>query len=175
MRIQRSNRRTNVLSQIIQDEEDEVPPMDISNTMDEAMDCPDATVFGCSMHSSDSDSSNDASSHSSEHGHCDGKTLDAGSLYDDIDDLMPRYDLNNQMKPYPSCPLSIRDACLAIVKLARRLNLDKNGMKHLLDCIRSLSPIDAKLPRTVSALMEVIGEYRFILSNILKIMIDLKD
>jgi hypothetical protein len=153
MRNQRSKRRINEVSQIIQDDGDEVPPMDISNTMTDAMDGPDATVFDCSMHSSVSDSSNDASSNSSEHGHCDGETFDAGSLYDDINNPMLRYDLNNQTKPYPSCPLSIRDACLAIVKLARRLNLDKNGTKHLLDCIRSLSPIDAKLPCTVSALM----------------------
>lgn len=175
MRNQRSERRVNEVFQIIQDDEDEVPPSDISITLDEAMGDPDVTEFECSMQSSVSDFSNDSSSNSSEHGSCDEGTLDTGSLYDEINDRMLCYDLNNQTKPYPSCPLSIRDACLAIVKVARRLNLDKNGTKHLLDCIRSLSPIDAKLPRTISALMEVIGEYRFMLLETDRVVGELKD
>ena len=165
MRNQRSQRRANEVSQIIQvdEDEDEVSPKDISNTTNEAMDTDnsDAMVFECSMGSPISYLLNDSSSNSSENSTNTDEALDSGSLDEDINKFMRRYDLNNQTKLYPSCPLSIRDACLTIVKLARRLNLDKNGMKHLLDCIRNLSPIDVKLPRTFTGLMEVIGKDRF--------------
>ena len=67
------------------------------------------------------------------------------------------YDINNQTKLFSSCPLSLREACIAIIKLARCLNLDKNGIKHLVDGIRRLFPTDVKLPHTVTTLMKIIG------------------
>ena len=87
------------------------------------------------------------------------EVFESDSSDEDVDDFLFNYDLNNQTKLFPSCPLSIADACLAILKLARHLNLDKSGMKHLLDCIRSICPIDMKLPRTINALMKIIGEW----------------
>ncbi|CAF3399224.1 unnamed protein product [Rotaria socialis] len=43
------------------------------------------------------------------------------------------------------------------MKLARRLNLDKSGIKILLNDIRRLFPSDLKLPRSVQGLMKIIG------------------
>ena len=67
------------------------------------------------------------------------------------------YDINNQTKLFSSCPLSICEACIAIIKPARRLNLDKNGTKYLLNGIRCLFPTDGKLPHTVKKIMKIIG------------------
>ncbi|CAF4503456.1 unnamed protein product [Rotaria socialis] len=76
---------------------------------------------------------------------------------DDIDEFIFSCDMNNQTKLFSSSPLSIRESCLVIIKLARRLNLNKNDIKNLLDGIRHLFPTDVKLPRTVKGLMKVIG------------------
>ncbi|CAF1540234.1 unnamed protein product, partial [Didymodactylos carnosus] len=58
---------------------------------------------------------------------------------------------------YSTSALTIHAACLTIIKLARRLNLNKSGIKELLDSLRSLLPMNAKLPRTVLGLMQIIG------------------
>ncbi|CAF1222870.1 unnamed protein product [Rotaria magnacalcarata] len=76
---------------------------------------------------------------------------------DDIDEFIFSCDMNNQTKLFSSSPLSIRESSLVIIKLARRLNLNKNDIKNLLDGIRHLFPTDVKLPRTVKGLMKVIG------------------
>lgn len=80
-----------------------------------------------------------------------------------IDDFILTFDFERSSKPFPSSPLSIRDACLVIMRLCRRLNLDKSGIKLLLDGIRDLCPIDAQLPRTVKGLLKIIGEFSLIL------------
>ncbi|CAF3371375.1 unnamed protein product [Rotaria sp. Silwood2] len=72
---------------------------------------------------------------------------------DDIDEFIFSYDMNNQTKLFASSPLSIHEACLIIIKLARRLNLNKNDIKNFLDGIRHLFPADVKLPRTVKELV----------------------
>ncbi|CAF3103900.1 unnamed protein product, partial [Rotaria sp. Silwood2] len=74
---------------------------------------------------------------------------------DNIDEYILLYDLNNQTKLFSSCPLSIREACHAIIRLARRLNLDKSGIEFLLNDIRCLFPMDVKLPRTLKGLMKI--------------------
>ncbi|CAF2013386.1 unnamed protein product, partial [Rotaria magnacalcarata] len=76
---------------------------------------------------------------------------------DNINEFIHSHDLNNQTKLFSSCPFSIRVACLAIMQLARRLNLDKSGIKILLNGIRRLFPPDLKLPRTVQCLMTIIN------------------
>ena len=77
--------------------------------------------------------------------------IEAESDNDDIEEYLNVFDVNDQIKLFSSSPVSIRDACLVILKLARRLNLNKNGVKHLLNDIRCLFPPDAILPRSVKA------------------------
>ncbi|CAF1263859.1 unnamed protein product, partial [Didymodactylos carnosus] len=78
---------------------------------------------------------------------------------DDIDDIIASLDMNNKIKFYSTSALTIHAACLTIIKLARRLNLNKSGIKELLDSLRSLLPMDAKLPRTVLGLMQIIASH----------------
>ncbi|CAF1526340.1 unnamed protein product, partial [Didymodactylos carnosus] len=60
---------------------------------------------------------------------------------DDIDDIIASLDMNNKIKFYSTSALTIHAACLTIIKLARRLNLNKSGIKELLDSLRSLLPM----------------------------------
>ena len=160
MRKRRSKCRAGAAPQILQDnDDDEDPLIDISNTINQSIDGPDIAAAEHRIHSSISISSNGPLPGADEHGCSDEDALDSSGLDGDIDEFTLCYDVNNQMKLYSSCPLSIRDACFAIMKLSRRLNLDKNGIKHVLDCIRSLSPVDVQLPCTVNGLMKVIGEF----------------
>lgn len=74
----------------------------------------------------------------------------------DVEDLVRSTDANHQRKIYLHSHVSIYEACQTIIKLSRRLNLDKNKMKILLDGIRSLLPNDNKLPRTTVGLMKIL-------------------
>jgi hypothetical protein len=76
---------------------------------------------------------------------------------DDLDELVHETDVNYQRKIYTDSILSIRDACEIIIKLSRRLNLDKSKTNIFLNGIRSLLPNDNKLPRTIAGLMKVLG------------------
>ncbi|CAF1334068.1 unnamed protein product [Rotaria sordida] len=77
----------------------------------------------------------------------------------DITGTFNEYSSKTQTKLLSSCLLCIREACLALIKLSRCLNLDKNRIKHLLDRMRRLFPTDIKLPRTATELMKIIGMY----------------
>jgi hypothetical protein len=94
----------------------------------------------------------------------DDDEVEIGSDDDDIDEFINAYDLNGQTKLFSSSSLSVRDACFTIITLARRLNLNKNGIKNLLNGIRDLFPLDVKLPYTVKGLMKVIGMYKLLLN-----------
>ena len=74
----------------------------------------------------------------------------------DVEDLAHSTNTNYQGKIYLDSHLSIYEACQIIIKLSRRLNLDKGKMKILLDCIRSLLPTGNKLPRTIVGLMKIL-------------------
>ncbi|CAF3491266.1 unnamed protein product, partial [Rotaria sp. Silwood2] len=75
----------------------------------------------------------------------------------DLDELIRATDVSYQCKVYANSFLSIHDACELIIKLSRRLNLDKNKAKILLHGIRLLLPNDNKLPRTLEGLLKVLG------------------
>jgi hypothetical protein len=76
---------------------------------------------------------------------------------DDFEELVRANDVNYQRKIYNGSFLSVRDACETIIKLSRRLNLDKSKTNILLQGIRSLLPNDNKLPRTIVGLMRILG------------------
>jgi hypothetical protein len=162
MRNQRLKNRTDELLQIIEDEVNDDSSMDTTNATNQAVTDPD-DVVSCecttqfSADGSSDGSSDDSSSSATHHDHHD-EFVESDSFDEDVDDFLFNYDLNNQTKLFPSCPLSITSACRAILKLTRRLNLDKSGMKHLLDFVRSICPINVKLPRTINGLMKIIGE-----------------
>ena len=162
MRNQRLRNRTDELLQMVEDEANDDSSMDISNaTSQDATDpndVPDVTTGERSTGSPVDDSPNDPLSNAAHHEDED-EVVESDSSDEDVDEFLFNYDLNNQTKLFTSSLLSIVDACLVILKLAGRLNLDKSGMKHLLDCIRSICPINAKLPRTINALMKIIGEW----------------
>ena len=82
---------------------------------------------------------------------------EAESSDDDIDEIINAYDFNNQTKLFTGSPVSVREACFIIIKLSRRLNLDRNGILRLLHDTRDLFPSDVKLPRTAEGLLKVIG------------------
>ena len=163
-RKQRLQYCTDELLQIAEDEATDDSSMDISNvTSQDASDpndVPDVTTGGRSTGSPVDDSPNDRLSNASHHeDRYEDEVVESDSSDEYFDGFLFDYDFNNQTKLFPSSPWSIVDACLVILKLARRLNLDKSGMKHLLDCIRSIWTIDVKLPRTINALMKIIGEW----------------
>jgi hypothetical protein len=86
---------------------------------------------------------------------------DASSSEDDdadVEGLVHKTDVNHQRKIYANSFLSIYDACQIIIKLSRRLNLDKSKTNILLQGIRSLLPNDNKLPRTIIGLMKILRE-----------------
>ena len=64
----------------------------------------------------------------------------------DLDELIRATDVNYQCKMYANSFLSIHDACELIMRMSRRLNLDKNKAKILLHGIRSLLSTNNKLP-----------------------------
>lgn len=161
MRNQRRKNRTDELLQIVEDEVNDDLSMNISHAVSQDVtdpsDVPDVTTCERSTQSLVDGAPNDSLSNTSHHEDED-EVVESDSSDEDVDDFLFNYDLNNQTKLFPSCPLSKAEACLVILKLTRRLNLDKSGMKHLLDCIRSICSIDVKLPRTINALMKIIGE-----------------
>ncbi|CAF1385158.1 unnamed protein product [Didymodactylos carnosus] len=75
----------------------------------------------------------------------------------DLDELIRASDVNYERKVYTDSFLSIHNACEIIIKLARRLNLDKNKTRILLQGIRSLLPQNNKLPKTIVGLMKILG------------------
>ncbi|CAF1239252.1 unnamed protein product [Adineta ricciae] len=152
MRQYRFQRQQSETLRMLESDEDEDAAMNISNSIDSSADDDvsdnhipvgiDQPVSPSS--SSDHESNSDSDNNEETDGDC-------------VNDFVLLHDVNNQTKLFPGCPLSIREACLAIVKLARHLNLDKSGMKELLNGIRCLFPADVKLPRTVKKLLMVIG------------------
>lgn len=78
-----------------------------------------------------------------------------------IEQFIDQNDSSKRSKPFPSCPLSIFDASRCIILMARQLNLDKNGIKCLLDGIHHICPVDTQLPRTVDALLKTLGKHIF--------------
>ncbi|CAF4490325.1 unnamed protein product, partial [Didymodactylos carnosus] len=73
----------------------------------------------------------------------------------DIDEIISSLDDNKQTKLFSTCPLSIYEASISIIKLCRRLNLNKAGIKTLLHGFRELLPMANKLPLTVPGLMKI--------------------
>jgi hypothetical protein len=165
MRENRSRRRADEVSLLVQDEENEDVTIDISNTTDQVSaditNDPPITMIDSPISSHGSGSS-DESELDSDDAVDEEVNIETGIDDDDndIDEFINEHDLNNQTKLFTSSPLSVRDACFIIIKLARRLNLNKNGIKHFLNGIRCLFPSDVKLPRTVKGLMKIIGMYK---------------
>lgn len=160
MRNRRSRSRADEISRIIYHEENEDVAMDVPHTVGQAhVDGTDDPAITTIDHSKCIGA--EFSDESEINGDDDvDDDIEVESDDDDIEDFLNLYDLNNQTKLFPSSPLSVRDACFIIIKLARRLNLNKNGIKHLLNGIRNLLPLDAKLPHTVKGLMKIIGMYK---------------
>ncbi len=157
MREHRSRRRADEIAQIILNEQDEDRSMDTSNIIDQAtadIAIDPIVIIDDRVSSARPDSEDEVHSNA---GDIIDEDFEGENGDDDMDEFIHLHDLNNQTKLFSSCPLSIREACHAIIKLARRLNLNKNGIKHLLDGIRILFPIDVKLPRTVNGLLKIIG------------------
>lgn len=77
----------------------------------------------------------------------------------DVHELLRATDANYQRKIYHGSSLSIYDAGKAIIKLARRLNLDKTKTNILLHGIRALLPDSNKLSRTLAGLMKILRLY----------------
>ena len=61
--------------------------------------------------------------------------IEAGSDTEDIEEYLNVFHLNNQSKLHSSNPVSVRDECFIIIKLARRLILNKRRIKRLLNDI----------------------------------------
>lgn len=98
---------------------------------------------------------------------CNG--IDDGSDYDDFDDdvidihdFLHSLNNNHRKKLHSSTHLSVYDGCLEIIKVSRELNLNKFQVNRLLRGIRSLLPIENKLPRTTSGLFKVVLKYRLV-------------
>lgn len=94
-----------------------------------------------------------------------GNSTDDDNDYDDCDDdvsdleeFLHSLNSNHSKKLHPSTHLSVHDACLEIVKISQELNLNKLQINRLLRGIRSLLPIDNKLPRTISGLFKIVGK-----------------
>ena len=87
----------------------------------------------------------------------DGGGNDSGDDDDNeyVEELLNLFDTNRDRKLYPSCALSIYEACLELIKISRDLNVNKLQMNRLLNGIRLLLPSDSKLPRTVPGLLKV--------------------
>ncbi|CAF1446923.1 unnamed protein product [Didymodactylos carnosus] len=62
---------------------------------------------------------------------------------------------NKQIKLFSTCPLSIYEASISIIKLFHCLNLNKASIKTLLRGFRELLPMASKLPLTVPGLMKI--------------------
>ena len=80
---------------------------------------------------------------------------------DDILVFINAFHESREKKLHSSSKLSIYDACIEIVKLARDLNLNKKQILRLLYGIRVLLPPDTKVPRTVPCLLKIVREYCF--------------
>ncbi|CAF4047187.1 unnamed protein product [Rotaria magnacalcarata] len=163
MRKRRLNRRENESSQARQDDQNEQCSMDISKIIDQATidildDSTNVLADYVDYVSCRSESSSEFELNVGDDTNDDfDNETDDDDDDDNINEYIHLHDHNNQTKLFSSCPLSIREACLAIIKLARRLNLDKSGIKILLNDIRRLFPSDLKLPRSVQGLMKIIG------------------
>ena len=194
MRMYRTRRRSTAILNIIQNGGDQTAPGDISSatnqvSIDATNDLP-TTTANHSTSALDFESSNDSiinPKDNADHGidtqsECDALlqvesdnddiSIQAESDDDVIDEVINAFDLNNQTKLFGGSPISVRNACFILIKLSRRLNLNKDGIQRLLDDIRCLFPPDARLPRTVRGLMKIIGIYRIPL-NILSLRVRL--
>ncbi|CAF1510553.1 unnamed protein product, partial [Didymodactylos carnosus] len=84
-------------------------------------------------------------------------SLSESSGESDIDEIILSLDDNKQTKLFSTCPLSIYEASISIIKLCRRLNLNKAGIKTSLHGFREILPMANKLPLTVPGLMKIAG------------------
>ncbi|CAM4823140.1 unnamed protein product [Rotaria magnacalcarata] len=76
---------------------------------------------------------------------------------DDILEFINTFDVHRERILYKSCKLTIYEACIEIVKLARELNLNKKQIQSLLNGLRNLLPTENKLPRTVPCLLKIVN------------------
>lgn len=77
----------------------------------------------------------------------------------EIDELLQTTDSNRMQKIYEGSRLSIYDASRIILKLVRRLNLDKNKTNILLHTAKTLLPDNNRLPRTLKGLTKILRTY----------------
>jgi hypothetical protein len=71
-----------------------------------------------------------------------------GDLSIDLDDGTPLY---------RQSPISLHKSAISLIRFCRRVNLNKQGVKHLLDTVRDLLPIPNALPRTLPGLLREAG------------------
>jgi hypothetical protein len=62
-------------------------------------------------------------------------------------------DTDRSIPLYTGSPLTVRQSSIELLRLTRRLNLSKKGVKQMLDSIGKLLPTGNKLPRTISGLL----------------------
>lgn len=58
---------------------------------------------------------------------------------------------------YRGSPVSLHKSALSLLRFCRTVNLNKRGVKHLLDALRGLLPMPNKLPRTLAGLLRQCG------------------
>ena len=87
-----------------------------------------------------------------------------------IREFINSFDVNREQKLYSACNLSIYNACIEIIKLSKKLNLNKLQMQYLLNGLRSLLPTENKLPRTVPSLLRIVGRYLLFLNTIVNMI-----
>ena len=76
------------------------------------------------------------------------RELNLGDFSADLDDGTPLF---------RQSPISLHKAALSLVRFCRRVNLNKQGVKHLLDTVRDLLPTPNTLPRTLPGLLREAG------------------
>ena len=173
MRENRSRCRADEIFRIVQDDENEDVITYTANTTDQVsadiINDPPITMVDRSTSSLGSGSS-DESKLDSDDADDEDENVEVEIDDDDTDEFVNEHDVNNLTKLFTSSPLSGRDACFIIIKLARRLNLNKNGIKHFLNGIRCLFQSDVKLPRIVKGLMKIIGMYQMLFNVFARMM-----
>ena len=68
-----------------------------------------------------------------------------------ICEFINSFDVSREQKLYSACNLSIYNACMEIIKLSKKLNLNKLQMQHLLNELRSFLLTENKLPRSTKS------------------------
>ncbi|CAF1561110.1 unnamed protein product, partial [Didymodactylos carnosus] len=76
---------------------------------------------------------------------------------DDNEEELFSDDYENNLPLYDYSPLSLRNSAREIIRLARKLNLNKSGVKEVLNLLHKVLPKTNKLPRTLFGLLKVIN------------------